>query len=212
MGPFGLAAAVLALRLAGRKHMHDEEPPIVARGKRICRLQELGEQLAAEGREDEAAAVQLRALAHGNRTRLLQAAAVVRFFGHVSEEMISYRANELLQAAATGRPIRPVTAEQRAWFERLDELLADPPESAYERVRQMQPALVRVEAAMQAAGASPEVSEVGSTAWLAVREQVERELNPLVGPGADVFEPLLRTRRVHHLVRTQLLRIAYRIT
>lgn len=211
VGPFGLAAGVFALRSASRKHIQDEQPSIVSRGKRISRLQALAEQLAADGREDQAAVDQLATLARGNSTKLLQAAAVVRAFGHGNEDLITYRANELLQAAAGGRPVRRVTADQQEWFDQLDRLLADPPESAYDRVRQMQPDLARVEAAMREAATDPEVPEVGSPAWHAVREQVDRELDPLVGPNATAGDPLLRTRRVHDLVSTHLLRIAYRL-
>lgn len=207
----GVAWFVVFVRRLARAQLESEHPTVAAGGKRISRLRQCADQLARDGREDQAAATQLRTLARGNQRRLLQAAAVVRSNGYVREELLTHRANELLQAAASGREVRPASAEQLAWFDQVEQFISGTPEDVYGRIRHRQPALVELEELTRRLAAKPEAAVIGSPGWLAVYQEVVSRLDLLLGPDAPVNDPLLRTLLVRDVARRYLLRITYGI-
>jgi len=125
----GASGLLVLLRRLARRDLDDERPKAVVSDPETDALADHAHRLAAAGREDQGAVIELRAAARGRRQRMEQAAAVVRFRLPVAESRVADRANRLLRAAAEGAPVEPLSTAQDAWFREL-ESFADVPRAA----------------------------------------------------------------------------------
>src|SRR5262249_55667730 len=131
-------------RLA-RQQRDQLHPEVLRCGRRIDELEQLALTLASNGREDPDAVQALRGRAGWHRTDLRWAAASVRCGAWITEDATAYRANDLLLAAAENRPVQPVTADQEAWFQRLDALSNGWDAAAFARLVALQPRLADID-------------------------------------------------------------------
>ena len=171
--------------------------------RRITELDQLAWTLAANEREDADAVQMLRDNAGRRRNDLRWAAAHVRARRWIDEHRIAYRANELLLAAAEDRPIEAVTAEQEAWFQQIDALSDGWNDAAFSRLIALQPRLTDVERSITQAWRELRRANLEGREFtrgrLAVWRQIERALDPLVGPSADSADQLVRSHRAYEL-------------
>ena len=120
--------------------------------------------------------------------------------GWATEGWIAYLANQLLLAAATGQPVKAITPELNDWFQRVTELDRGTIAEVFARLAAMQPLLVSVERVIVAESQAARTSSSGarsSAAVAEIREHIRIALRPLVGPDADVDDPLLRSNAAY---------------
>lgn len=183
-------------------------PGGVKSSKRITRLYRMADEFAAAGRDDPAAVAELHRAAGRRRKNLRHAAASARMNGRAKEFPRKYLTNQLLLAAATGRPVAPITAELADWFRQVRELNEDW-DSSFARLVAMRPLLAEVQRILdsetEAARAKPTEAE-RDAALDAVRDRARMALPVLVGAEADVEEPLLRSYTAYRIVQSHLVR------
>jgi hypothetical protein len=126
----------------------------------------------------------------------------------VGEDRFVNRVNELLLAAAEERPVRPVTDEQAACFEHVEQLRDSGGwAEQYGRLAAHQPDLVdllrTVEQAVAAQRQESDKQKRNAAKW-EVRKQVRATLKRLVGPDSTIDDPLLRLRTAHELAMNYL--------
>ena len=161
--------------------------------RRSAALRALATSLATGDLED-AAAVRELADAAGRRTKeLRRAAACIRADGLDAEDQNAHRADQLLRAAATGRPLRPLTADEAAWFGRVDALAEAPLEEAFARLVTMEPALGLLEGEARSASGTSTAS-------------IDPDQIRLVLQGAS--DPLVRTQAAWSVTRRHLAAVA----
>ena len=185
----GTTALGLAF-VIGAKRQRDADIPVIANcGPKISKLQHLAFSLADEGRHDDEAVEELRALA-GGRRNLLDAAASCRIGGAARDHRRDNRANALLVAAARGGSVELVTPEQEAWFDEVEAFVRLSPEDRYARLVELQPDIAEIDRKLrEARQASPR----GQLSELDVGRFIAREVNPLVGLTARDAQGLLET-------------------
>jgi len=191
----GGAALVAGVWRSADRQLTKERPDFIWPNRTSERLKQVALRLAADGREDDLAVRDLREAAGRDRKDLLRAAADIRFHGPVAENARDQRANRLLIAAATGEPMRPLTDEDLAWFQRLDALRDTPTDEAFLRLASLQPGLLGIERRLQEALSTPEFSAMNSqqrddATW----DVIVGSLRELVGPDAKTSDPLVRTQ------------------
>jgi hypothetical protein len=168
--------------------------------RRIYRLRDAAQALVMQGQTTDIDAAALKAMAGHRTNNLLWAAAWARSQGWVDEDPLIYWTNELLQAAATGRSVRPPTPDQQALFGKITVLYDHDPERAYARLIDMYPAIAETEAALRAtrtarsrtARADPQPHHFRDD-----DEEIAAVLRPIVGPHAHTDDPLLRTHTAY---------------
>lgn len=153
---------------------------------------------------------QLRDAAGRHHRLLIRASALQRLGSHpgLSDSRIWDRAERLLVAAATNEPIRAVSAEQEAWFREVDALEAGGWEAAFQRLVPRVPGLDVMEQEVRArvdANKSNSVEfPIGDDWW----GQIYNRLEMVVGPRADLSEPILRSDAAFEIARVQLGKLA----
>ena len=206
-GWFAALIVVFALRRTVGREIDADEPQVISHTKRSRRLGAMAARFAEDGRLDSTAVEALRSAAGRHRKELRRAAAGVRMGGGVDENRDYYVTNQLLLAAATGQPLRPITAEHEALLQRIERFNEGSGDDAYARLVILQPALVDVAHAMEQAVATA-MREPTDESRLAAAEQLRdllaNLLRPLVGPDAETEDSLLRTRAVHSFVAAYL--------
>jgi len=206
----GVAALVHSL---GDQELDAPVPKVVWHTDRSSRLRALAFRSAAEGRDDTEAVRELVRVAGRHAKELRRAAATIRVDAWVDEDLAAFRANRLLVAAATGRPVESVSAERLAWFGRVRALADVPPEEAplavaFAELVALEPALAELEVEVRAM--------VGSTEFAAM--DGERRDGAVAGACDDRLEaiaegtgaPLIRTHAARYIVRGHLCAIGGR--
>jgi len=187
----GLAAL---LGLAARKEQRSPHPQVVRGGPEVDAVVDLAEELAEQGRDDEAAVRQLRAAGKGRKGVLNRALAMTRMGPDGYVGLFDFRAGDLtdrlLVAAATGAPIQPRSGEQEAWFERIDRLRAGGPDLAYARLKAQVPDLDALEREVRAHVAANGSGAAVDDAWW---ESVYDRLEQTVGWKSQLADPMLRS-------------------
>lgn len=204
---FAALIVVFALRRTVERQIDADEPQVISHTKQSRRLGAMAARLAEDGRLDSTAVEALRSAAGRHRKELHRAAAGVRMGGGVDEDRDRYVANQLLLAAATGQPPRPITVEHEALLQRIEWFNQGSGDDAYARLMVLLPALADVAHAMEQAVATA-MREPTDESRLAAAEQsrdlLANLLRPLVGPDADTEDSLLRTRAAHSFVAAYL--------
>jgi hypothetical protein len=173
----------------------------VVSGPAVESLAQHAGELAAASRDDQHAVEELRAAGDGHRRRLVDAAAFVRFSSPIEEDRVANLANRLLLAAADNRPVEALTPDEDQWLAAMDDLLAP---DGYERLTARQPALFAVEQEVTAdVEADPSRSQ--SDEWWGA---VCMRLKSLVGPTAEVDDPILRRKLAYGVARVHLAELA----
>jgi hypothetical protein len=119
LGSIGVSALVQSL---GDQELDAPVPKVVWQTERSSRLLEMAFGLVEVGREDTEATGELVKAAGRHRKELRRAAATIRADGRTDEDLVAFRANRLLVAAASGRLVEPMSAEQLESFARNREL------------------------------------------------------------------------------------------
>jgi hypothetical protein len=170
--------------------------------ERVENVQELATSLATSDSDDDVCVRQLRE-AVGRDPDDLKAAleGLLDFVG--PESRVSDRAHRLLVAASSRLPVVPLSPEQDELFTRIESLYSTRVEVAYPTLVELQPRLEELETRFAPRDIAEDDKEsVWGDLWAA--------LAPLIGPdaGADVRDPLLRTKAAHNIAR---LFLAFRV-
>ena len=190
LGTIGAGALLKSLE---EQEFDAPRPRVTLYSRRSAALRALATSLATGDLED-AAAVRELADAAGRRTKeLRRAAACIRADGLDAEDQNAHRAEQLLRAAATGRPLRPLTADEAAWFGRVDALAEAPLEEAFARLVTIEPALGLLEGEVRSAS--------GTSAAAVDPDQIR-----LVLQGSS--DPLVRTQAAWSVTRRHLASVA----
>ncbi len=205
------SALALGLGYLARKQESLPNPSMLLSGPKVEALNQLANDLAERGREDQDAVGQLRDAAGRHHRLLTRALALQRLGSHdgLSDDRICDRAERLLVAAATNEPIRAVSAEQEAWFGQVDSLEAGGSEAAFERLALRVPGLNVVEQEVRArvdANKSNSVDFPIDDDWWG---QIYHRLEMVVGPRADLSEPILRSSTAFEIAARHLGTLAY---
>jgi hypothetical protein len=148
--------------------------------------------------------------AAGRRPKDLRvAAAAVRSHYWITESRFQNRANESLLAALADRPVQPLTHEQVVWSRRIERLNKGDREAAFRRLVPMQPALADLERTVREAVARAETTPVGSGR---IQTMISQRLRPLVGPDADIDDPLLLSHSAYLNAEQYLWNLAFEVT
>ena len=194
----GLILASMLFR--STKRQIDAHVPVAVSSTKLSQhLAAMALQFAHDGQVDIAAVEALRSAAGRRRKELRRAAAGVRIGSEVNENRIHFRANQLLLAAATGQPLQTMTPQQEAVVQRIEELLQGTGADAFARLVALQPALADVARTIEQATETV-MRQPADERRLAVDQLYDRVgdlLRPLVGPEAEVGDPLLRTRAAY---------------
>lgn len=197
-----VTASFVAAWLKARARQEESEavPEIVRTNRNSLRVLDRAMELAAAGREDEAARDDLR-LEAGNIVKdILLAEANVRFSGWVGDEDVETRASRLLIAAATGEPVQKILPEEARWFEDVRRFRALPQDAAYEQLRRAVPELEGVEAQVRAAhGRDP--TDHRTISW------IDSLVAPVVGKKSQQKVPIARTVVAKNVVRRKMFRL-----
>jgi hypothetical protein len=158
------------------------------------KLKELATNLARSNSDDDECVRLLREAATAH-THDLEVAAeeVLDFVG--PESRVSDRANRLLVAAWSGQPVEPSPLGDEV-FRRIEALYSTPVEAAYPTLVELQPHLEELNRRF-----APRL--IDEDAKDSVWDELRAALAPPIGPdaGADVTDPLLRTKAAHHIAR-----------
>lgn len=206
LGAVGIRSLVLSL---GDQELDEPRPRVVWHTERSSGLRRLAVDLAAAGRDD-ADAVAVLARAAGRHTKeLRRAAATIRAECPVDEDSDSNRAGRLLVAAATGRPVEPLTAGQRAWFRQVRELADLSPDEGFAVLAAEEPALIGLEAEVRDLATRPGPADPGARdggrSETPVADMVSARLQDIAGCTSS---PLVRTRAARDVAGAHLLAVA----
>jgi hypothetical protein len=163
---------------------------------RIKGLAHLARELARDN-PDDGDCIRLLLNAVGSRKRdLSRAAAVERFDGLAKESRVRDRANRLLLAAHSGKPVVPLSRDLDDLFTRIEVLYSVRVEDAFPTLVELQPELRRLERQFNPRTFGEDQSE-------AIWDELIEALAPIIGPKAEieVTDPLLRTRSAHNIAR-----------
>jgi hypothetical protein len=142
LGSVGVSALVQSL---GDQELDEPSPKVVWQTPRSSQLRALAFELAEAGRDDPEAIGELVRAAGRHPKELRRAAATIRADGLTEEEVVAFRANQLLVAAASGRTVEPMSAEKLAWFAEKRHLARVPSEVDPQLTAGTEPAAMGVE-------------------------------------------------------------------
>ena len=195
--PGRVAKAVSGIAiLAVLKRMADREagspvPKVSIFTKRTAPIRKVAFRLGEEGREDPGAVGELKQVAGGRSRELRRAETSIRADGGYLEDVTCDRAVRLLQAAATDRPVEPLSDERMEWFEGLRALRDQSIEDGYSLLAALEPQLAsfsrEIEAAARDRGPDDGDYEVR------INGHVYDRCTDLVGLESHSTEPLIRT-------------------
>lgn len=190
------------LQSLGDQELDEPRPKVVWHTQRSSELRDLAFALVDAGRDDDGAAGDLARAAGRHTKELRRAAATIRSDRWVDEDLAGYRAERLLVAAATGRPVEPLTDEQRAWFDRIRDLVQLPPEQGFAVLAAEEPELAGLEdaACRLAAGPQPD-GPVGERRDAMVNEAVSDLVQEV---SVRSSSPLVRTHAARTVARDHL--------
>jgi len=207
----GSIGSVALLRSLGDQELDEPVPKVVWHTDRSMRLRELAFRLVEEGRDDPEAVDDLAKTAGRHGKELRRAAATIRADGLVGEDLAAFRANRFLVAAASGRAVEPMPAEQLAWFTRVQVLAEVAPEagplaSAFVDLVALEPGLGALEQEVRSAAGSPGFATMDD-------QERDREVTAICDAGFEAIEaitdvPLVRTHAARRVVRGHLRAIA----
>lgn len=197
-----LGSTALAALFYGvsRRQRHRALPDVVAYGDRTEAVARLAEDLARQNREDSKAVAELRQAA-GRTSRLRRAAQLFAFFGRAQEEVVGNRAWRLLEAAAGGDEVRPLTVDESDRLERIGVVIQSPVDEGFEVLASLQPELRPLTESARANASNEERSD----AWL---RELEARLEALVGPQARCDDPVVRSHCAEVIAIRYLGRVA----
>ena len=205
------ASGLLAiLGLAARKDKGSRSPQIVRGGPEVdAVVAGLAEQLAEQGREDEASVQELRRGAKGRRRALRPCVGAVAGGSDADDGLFEFRSGSAWIAcsssAATGDAVQPVSAEQASWFETMDALNAGGSEVAYARLKAQVPDLDLLEQHVRTRSEARGHGAAFDHDWL---ESVDERLGQLVGWKSKNADPILRSGMAFEIAYDHLARIA----
>jgi len=199
LGALGTGSLLQSL---GDQELDEPRPKVVWHTQRSSELRSLAFALVDAGRDDDGAAGVLARAAGRHTKELRRAAATIRSDRRVDEELESHRAERLLVAAATGRPVEPLTDEQRAWFDRIRDLVQLPPEQGFAVLAAGEPELAGLEDAVcrLSAGRGPD-GPVGERHDARVREEISDLVQEV---SVRSSSPLVRTHAARAVARDHL--------
>jgi hypothetical protein len=183
------------LRSLGDQELDEPRPKVVWNTVRSSELRHLAFDLVDSDRDDTEAAAVLARAAGRHTKELRQAAATIRSDRRVDEDRTSHRAERLLVAAATGRPVEPLTDDQRAWFDRIRGLVQLPPAEGFAELAGEEPELGRLEGEVLRMTIDPSWSE-----------QDEDDRAEALAAVVEVGLGIVRERTSSALVRTRAAR------
>jgi hypothetical protein len=211
----------LAHRLAARRarrweHVRDPEAvPLAVHGPESDAIAAKAHVLAVAGREDPAAVVELRALAGRDRRALGEADAMARVGAKHRESAIGDRHHRLLVTALEGRDVAPPNPADLARFNAVAELHALPRDRQWERLTELEPRFISLEAANRS-GSSVR-SDGHSVRALGAREarrrarddarrwyQLMAQVGAILGPASGTDDPLLGSRAARDVAAYRL--------
>lgn len=190
------------LRSLGDQELDEPRPKVVWHTECSSELRDLAFALVDAGRDDDGAAGVLARAAGRHAKELRRAAATIRSDRWVDEDLESYRAERLLVAAATGRPVEPLTDGQRAWFDRIRDLVQLPPDRGFAQLAAEEPELAVLEGNVRrlAAGGGPD-GPVGERHDVRVREEISDLVQEV---SVRSSSPLVRTHAARAVARDHL--------
>jgi len=191
----GTLGLVGFLRAGAKRAEVVSDPQIISRNPRSDQVADLAMDFAQSDREDDACARDLLEAAAGRQKVLRAAATSVRFAGMAGESRVRDRANRLLLAASTGTSVEPLSPELDTLFSRIEELYSVSVEDAYSQLAKLRPQLRLLEA--QFGQRSTRTENEKNALW----SELLAGLAPLIGPDADVSDPLLRSVSAHNIAR-----------
>ena len=195
---------------AQHKKEDPETPFRVHADERTLRIAARAAELAEEGREDPAAAEELRQLAGGERAALVRVEEFCRLDGHHLEDRLGNHAHRLVSAALSRKSLAPIDP---ADSERIELLAAALPPSlsddeAWAELVSREPGLIELESKVCAGsfGFADDRLTVGPflpddpqereqlAEEVARSRRLIQELKGLVGPPSKSHDPVLRSR------------------
>ena len=199
LGALGTSSLLQSL---GDQELDEPHPRVVWHTERSSELRNLAFALVDAGRHDGGAARVLARAAGRHTKELRRAAATIRSDRRIDEDLASYRAERLLVGAATGRPVEPLTDEQRAWFDRIRDLVQLPPEQGFAVLAAGEPELAGLEDAVCRLAAGPEPDgPVGERRDAMVREAISDLVQEV---SVRSPSPLVRTHAARGVARDHL--------
>lgn len=145
--PIGLRAVLLlGAVLSWRERLQPRDRPVaVSVGSRTKALLDRANELALQGREDDAAVAELVTLARGKRRTLRQARNVSRFWGLHREHRHANRVYRLLDGACSGGHVPAVDREDNRRIEEVEAMLALPRAQRWALLLEREPRLREIE-------------------------------------------------------------------
>jgi hypothetical protein len=156
---------------------------------RATRIARRAEEFGRAGREDEAAAAELRVLARARRRTLAEAAQLLRINGEHLEIRWRNRAVRLLTAAVTGYPIKAEDPAVSARLDMLEALASLPSALAFDVLAAREPRLVALHDKLLSAR-SRASNDTEFTRWLRLSGIIHHDLVELLGHGRGEFDPV----------------------
>ncbi len=141
-----LLTVLWVFRRAKKGEDHDR-PQILSTNAKSKAVLDRAKELACDGREDEAAVAELRALAGGRRRTLRQAERASHLMGYHHERAEANRASRLLKAALAGESVPPApSAQDRRRIDAVEALSQLPRAEQWAQLTRLQPPLVELDA------------------------------------------------------------------
>jgi len=202
LGTIGESALLQSL---GDQELDAADPKVVWHTERSDNLRSLAFELVDRGSDDAEAVGELARAAGRHPKELRRAAATIRVDGLAEEDEAACRADRLLVAAATGRDVQPVTAEEVAWFAEVRGLAALPVAEGFASLAALDPELEGLADRVRRATGSPWPDDG--------EEGRDDRLSELVGAGLEAVcgrtsSRLVRTRTARRVARGHLLATA----
>jgi predicted aconitase len=206
LGSIGGSALLQSL---GDQELDAPEPKVVWHTGRSAALRDLAFELTGAGVDDQVAVGALTRAAGRHTKELRRAAATIRAEGLAGEDEAGCRADRLLVAAATGRAVEPLTAEEAAWFARVRALSALATAEGFAELAVEEPdlAVLADEVLRVARAASTDARGDGSPAE-APADVVDAVHTGLAAVSARTSSRMVRTRAARRIARDHLWSVA----
>jgi hypothetical protein len=193
-----------------------ESPEFVMFDERSSAILKRARDLAADGREDQDAVAELKALAGRHRRALRLAALGARQWGRHRESSLRNLAHRLLQSAVTGDPVEAVGAGEREQLAVLDHFAELDRDDAWQTLVAREPQLRELEAdarvgrfgrlsrGIEDVIATEEKREIAREGLRGMIE-LDKRLTPLVGPKSGQGDVLLESHIALECARHHIL-------
>jgi hypothetical protein len=213
----GLIRAGWALRKGFREQDLDaERPEFVMFDERSSAILERAQDLAADGREDQGAVAELKALAGRHQRALRLAALRARQWGQHRESSMHNLAHRLLQSAVSGNPVETVRAPERERLTVLDDFAELDRDEAWQTLTTREPQLRELETDARTGRFGRLAGVIDNAMATEEKRQIARErlngmmelderLKRLVGPESRRGDILLESHLALETVHSHLL-------